>query len=197
MRFKSRDDHVRFCKNLTAIAIFIVAMLSLFAVGDAQRIALGEDAGNLVLIAQAVIIVGLWQSARLWTCERHLAAGTLFLITLGSACALAGWLIHPDQVTARAGDRLSHWESAIDEYRYRMSEGETDPKAEARVPAMAAELAARRLEYNAALVRHNGDAAFYRTATPSYVLWASTMLCVIAVIAIRRSALRDAPSSKA
>ena len=67
---------------------------------------------------------------------------------------------------------MAYWERAFEETEERVDQGEySAEQAEAYLLRGRAELAARRLEHQAALIRYTGDPAFFRSPFHSIILW--------------------------
>ena len=167
--------------------VFAVAVLLLVLLPEAQREYFGVFSGNFLLGAEVaeLVVVGLAVSS--WRKGKSILSICLASWGAAAVFALVAWFVHPEQVMARAAERLGDWELAIDRYSIEQAHGEKDKDASVRFQRLATELSARRSEYEAALTRYKGDPQFFRS---SFFTWSfGTMAVVFAiagVVAFRR-----------
>lgn len=151
--------------GLTAFCLFAL-VLGLLA--DWQRQHFGHNAGNVLFIVE--LTVSFLTIVASWLYRRERRALALSFGALSAACLFMylAWFVHPNQVIERASDRLGDYELARDNYYLRQQYGETDPRAAIRTRHIAVELAARRLEYTAALMRYREDPKEFRSTLPTW-----------------------------
>ncbi len=158
----------------SAVAIFLALL------ADAQRQHFGVFSGNLILGVEMAIVSVSALSISFWRRGKRTSSMSFAAWTAAFICAFTAWFIHPTQVFARAEDRLSDWELAIDKYRIEQAYGEKDKDASVRFKRLTTEFSARRNEYQAALTRYRGDPDFFRS---SFFTWSFSGFSVIFAIA--------------
>ncbi|MFH1221134.1 MAG: hypothetical protein V1694_11870 [Candidatus Eisenbacteria bacterium] len=176
------------------IELFIGAagFVVLLVLGEALRNAFAFDRGNYVLALGAAAVFTLTLAARyLGKGDRRLAALAAG-ISVAIACGTAAWLSHPDTQSAVAFDRVADIEHSILRFKLDLESEDEDIRrqAELAITRLDQELAARKLECRAAVIRSAESA---RTSITTLVLAALAVASLGAGLwyAVAAGATRD------
>jgi len=93
------------------------------------------------------------------------------LVLVALLVAFTGWFIHPSQILSRASQKVSSTESSIYEHEHDINTSDDVKLNASRLERARISHRAAKLEYNAALIRNNGDPEYFKDATWSYVCW--------------------------
>lgn len=154
-----------------AIVASVLGLVLLFMLAEAQRNFFGDHSGNLLFILEFGVIVAGSVVGYLWRANKRSLGVSVACLSTAVALTFLGWFVHPDQIYSRALERVSDWERALSYYRFEQSLGRRDPDATVRLQRLMQEMAARRNEYHAAEIRHNGEPEFYRSMFFTWGLW--------------------------
>jgi len=158
-------------RNLSKISLVLTGAYSflLFVfIAEAQRLHFGEAAGDMLVYIEVGAVVCGYIGYRLWKKGkyREVIAGGWFIGAL--LLGFLSWFIQPDQIYKRASNRIIY----LDRY---IEAGVSD-EAKRRVQI---DLAAKKLEYQAAKLRFEGDPQFSWCGLAPWTLWVGAAIFVV------------------
>lgn len=164
---------------------YVAIHLAFFA--GAQRATFGDNAGNMLAVVEVATIVSIGFVGWMWSRKKEQGALALVFTIAAALLAFAGWFVQPEQRYERALAR--EFQCEADLYNYTLEQENSPDSPEKRslhLRRIKEELAARKLELQAAKVRFNGEPLYFRSNFISWMLWIDSLICVAGAIFVFR-----------
>ena len=142
--------------------LWFLALLIVFAgAGQAHRDFFGDTIGNIAMLIEAALAVGVCVGYRRYSKESK-PSGVIVLAVTGSLIfGYLAWVVHPEQIMSRATDRRMDYERAVGKYMLDIQYNKIDKSDNPSevLARLQKELTLRTSEDQATYLRHRDKSA--------------------------------------